>query len=70
MRNFCNSYNLNSFIKQPTCFKNPESCSCINLIFTNKPRYFQSTYVIETGLSDFSRMSVPVLKKHFRKLPP
>ena len=25
MRNFCNSYSLNSFIKQQTCFKNPEN---------------------------------------------
>ena len=70
MRNFCNSYNLNSLIKQPTCFKNPENPSCIDLILTNKPRSFQSTCVIETGLSDFHRMTVSVLKTHFRKLPP
>ena len=69
MRNFCNSYNLNSLIKQPTCFKNPENPSCINLILTNKPRSFQSTCVIETGLSDFHRMTVSVLKSNFRKLP-
>ena len=70
MRNFCNSYNLNSLIKQPTCFKNPENPSCIDLILTNKPRSFQSTCVIETGLSDFHRMTVSVLKTHFRRLPP
>ena len=57
MRNFFNSYSLSSLIKQPTCFKNPENPSCINLILTNKPRSFQSTCVIETGLSDFHRMS-------------
>ena len=57
MGNFCNSCNLNSLIKQATCFK-------------NKPRSFQSTCVIETGLSDFHRMTVSVLKTHFRKLPP
>ena len=57
MRNFCNSYSLNSLIKQPTCFKNPENPSCIDLILTNKPRSFQSTCVIETGLSDFHRMT-------------
>ena len=34
MRNFCNSYSLNSLIKQPTCFKNPENSSCIDLILT------------------------------------
>ena len=62
--------NLNSLIKQPTCFKNPENSSCIDLILTNKPRSFQNTCVIETGLSDFHRMTVSVLKTHFRKLPP
>ena len=70
MRNFCNSYSLNSLIKQPTCFKNPENPSCIDLILTNKPRSFQSPCVIETELSDFLRMIVSVLKTHFRKLPP
>ena len=70
MRNFCNSYSLHSRIKQPTCFKNPENPSCIDLILANKPRSFQSTCVIETGLSDFHRMTVSVLKSHFCKLPP
>ena len=49
MRNLCNSYNLNSLIIQPTCFKSPENPSCIGLILINKPRSFQSTCVIETG---------------------
>ena len=70
MRNFCNSYSLHSLIKQPTCFKNPENPSCIDLILTNKPRSFQSTCVIEKGLSYFHRLTVSVLKTHFRKLPP
>ena len=69
MRNFCNSYNLNSLIKQPTCFKNQENPRCIDLSLTNKPRSFLSTCVIETGLSDFYRMAVSVLRTHFRKLP-
>ena len=68
MRNFCNSYSLNSLIKQPTCFKNPENPSCTDLILTDRPRSFQSTCVLETGLSDFHRMTV--LTTHFRKLPP
>ena len=39
-------------------------------MLTNKPRSFQTECVIETGLSDFHRMTVSVLKMHFRKLPP
>ena len=50
--------------------KNPENPSCIDLILTNKPRSFQTKCVIETGLSDFHRMTISVLKMHFRKIPP
>ena len=70
MTSFCKSYNLKSIIKQPTCFKNPEKPSCIDLILTNRPKSFQSTCVVETGLSDFHRMTVSVLKMYFIKLPP
>ena len=70
MRNFCNSYSLNSLIKQTTCIKNLENPSCTDLILTNKLQSFQSTCAIETGLSDFHRMIISVLKTHFRKLAP
>ena len=70
MKSFCESYNLTNFIKQPTCFKNREKPSCNDLISINRPKSFQSTYIIETGLSDFHRVTVSVLKMHFRKLPP
>ena len=40
MESFCDSYSLNSIIKDPTCFKNPETPSCIELILTNNPYSF------------------------------
>ena len=40
------------------------------LIFTNRSKCFQSTRVRVTGLSDFHKMTVSVLKVQFRKLPP
>ena len=67
---FCKSHSFNSLIKQPTCIKNPENPSCIGLFLTNKPLLFGSKCVIETGLSDFHRMTMSVLKIHFQKLPP
>ena len=70
MKSFCETYNLTNLIKQPTRFKNPGKPSCIDLVLTNRPKSFQTTCVIETGLSDFHRMTVSVLKMHFRKLPP
>ena len=66
MKSFCESHNLTNLIKQPTCFKNPEKPSCIDLILTNRPKSFQSTCVIETRLSDLYLylylMNVSVLK--------
>ena len=70
MKSFCESYNLTNLIKQPTCFKNTKKPSCIDLILTNRPKAVQTTCLIETGLSDFHRMTVYVLKMHFRKPPP
>ena len=34
---FCSSFNLTRMIKKPTCFKNPEKPSCIDLFLTNSP---------------------------------
>ena len=67
MKTFCEVYNFKSLIKQPTCYKNPVKSSCIDLMLTNIPHMFQSTCVIETGLSDFHLMTVTVLRKTFKK---
>ena len=67
---FCQSYNLKNLIKNPTCFKNVDNPSCIDLILTNRHRSFQNNVTIETGLSDFHHMTVSILKTFFRKLPP
>ena len=32
LHTFCKSYSLNSLIKQPTCFKNPKSPTCTDLM--------------------------------------
>ena len=72
MKSFCETYNLTNLIKlaTPTCFKNPEKPSCIDFILTNRPKSFQETgCVIETGLSNFHRLTVSVLKMHFPELP-
>ena len=70
MKSFCENYNLKSLTKQPTCYKNPNKPTCIDLILTNVPRMFQSTCVLETGLSDFHLMAVTVTKKTFKKMRP
>ena len=67
---FCYTYDLKCLIKEPTCYKNPENPSCIDLILTNNPKCFQSSCVVETGLSDFHRMTVTVMKTTFKKFEP
>ena len=67
---FCNVYNLFSLAKEPTCFKNPYNPSCIDLFLTNLPRSFQNTLTIETGLSDFHKMVITVMKVFYKKQKP
>ena len=67
---FCSNYNLTSMINKPTCYKNPDKSTCIDLILTNCPRSFQNSCVIETGLSDFHMMIVTVMKTSYRKIEP
>ena len=63
-------YNLTNLVKTPTCFENPDHPSCIDLILTNKSGSFQSTSAIETGLSDFHRLTISVMKANFQKQVP
>ena len=67
---FCDALDLVSLIRKLTCYKNPEKPSCIDLILINKPRSFQNSGVIETGISDFHRMTVTITKMTFHKLKP
>ena len=69
MKNVRSSYGLQNPNKQPTCYKNPEISSCIDLILTDKGKSFQSTCALRTGSSDCYKMTISVTKVHFRKLP-
>ena len=51
---FSGTCNLENLIKEPTCYKNP-----------NKPFCIKHSCVIETGLSNFHRMTVTVMKATF-----
>ena len=57
-------------VKVPTCFKNPNNPSCVDLMLTNKPMCFQNTVTLETGLSDFHKMTLTVMKYYFKKQEP
>ena len=70
VKNFFSSFNLTSMKNKPTCFKNPDKLSCVDLILTNCPRSFQNSCVIETGLSDFHKLIVTVMKTTYKKSQP
>ena len=53
MKEFCNLNELKNLINEPTCYKNSEKPTCIDLILTNQSTLFQHSTVLETGLSDF-----------------
>ena len=67
MSDFLDIYNLKNLVKNPICFKNPVRPSCIDLILTNKRKSFQPCVLLETGISDFHKMVVTVLKQYIKK---
>ena len=70
IQEFCSTYNLKSLIKDPTCYKNLLNPSTIDHILTNHPKSFCHSSTIETGLSDFYKLTVTVLKAYFKKQKP
>ena len=65
LNDFSNVNNLKSLNKEPTCFKNPNNPSCIDLFLTNRSIYFQNTSTIETGISDCHKLVVTMLKMFY-----
>ena len=64
MNEFCDVYNLQNLIKDPTCYKNALNPSLIDLILTNKPNKFQNSQVIET---DHHKLTISVLEYIFKR---
>ena len=66
--NFCFEYDAKNIVSEKVCFKSKDNASCIDLfIITNSPNSFQNTSTITTGLSDFHKMVITVLKASFTK---
>ena len=67
---FLFEHNARNLVKEKTCFKSLENPSCIDLFLTNSHLSFQNTTAVATGLSDFHKMVVTVLKNKFPKQKP
>lgn len=70
LQEFLFEQNLKNLVKDKTCFKSIENPTCIDLLLTNSFASFQNTTVVETGLSDFHKMAVTVMKTTFPKAQP
>ena len=70
LNEFLSEHDLKCIVKDPTCFKNVLNPSCIDLLITNFPNSFQGTTTLTTGLSDYHKMVLTVLKNKFIKQKP
>ena len=57
--------NAKNVVKEPTCYKSLSNQSCIDLVITNSSSSFRNIKAISTGLSDFHKMVITVLKQTF-----
>ena len=70
MSEFLFNNNVKNLVEQKTCFKSTNNPSCIDLFVTNSPRRFQNTITLASGLSDFHKMILTILKSTFPKVKP
>ena len=64
----CELYEFENLIKQPTCYKNPINPSSIDVMLTNSENSFQNNKAIETGLYDYHKKIIIVLKTYTKNI--
>ena len=69
LEQFFASYSLKSLVKELTCFKRYDhDMKCwqvIGMILQNHTKCFKNSGVYETGISDFHKLTLSVLKTYF-----
>ena len=70
LKEFLDLLDFKNLVKEPSCNKNPHNPRLIHLIITNRPKMFQNTINVETGLSVFHMTTVTVLKTSYKKCKP
>ena len=70
LENFLYQHELKSLVKEKTCFKSTSKPSCIDLFLTNNALSFQSTKTASTGLSEFHKLALTILKTSIFKNKP
>ena len=67
LESFLYEHDLENLVKENTCFMSVENPSCIDLMLTNSNMSFQNTTNVFSGLSDFHKLVLTVLKINFTK---
>ena len=70
LNSFLYQHELKNLVKERTCSKIVSNPSCIDFFLTNIALYFQHTETVFTGLSDFHKLILTVLKTTNRKTNP
>ena len=70
LKNLLNSFDLESLIKIPTCYKSLSSHTNTDLILTNKKNLFMKSTTFETGMSDFHKLTTTILRNTISKGKP
>ena len=61
---FCDTFSLKNLILGKTCFKAVSGTS-VDVMLTSRPRSFQKTAIVETGLSDNHKLIVSFISHTF-----
>ena len=56
--------------EEPACSNNFDNPSCIDLFLTNSSKSFEKCLTLETGISDFHKLIITILKVKPDKLSP
>ena len=70
IKKFLVVHGLKNLVNVTTCFKSLEKPRCIDLFLTNNYRSFLNTRALSSGLSDFHKLVVTVMKTTFPKANP
>ena len=69
LSNFLYQHDLYNLVKVGTCFKNSSKPTSIDLFLTTKNTHFQNTVAVCSGLSDFHKLVLTVLKTFDKNEP-
>ena len=67
LKNLTNSFDSESFLQIPTCYKSSASPISIDLILINERTLTMKSAVFKTGMSDFHKLRTTILRKTVSK---